>query len=94
MSYVVNGVELETGEENFLLEADFSEEVVGVIAAAEGIKLTDEHWMVVNYLRALPPISVICWLNLKSYTTALTGRKNCTNSFPINLRVRLVAYRG
>ena len=51
MSYVVNGVELETGEENFLLEADFSEEVVGVIAAAEGLKLTDEHWMVVNYLR-------------------------------------------
>ncbi len=51
MAYVVNGVELETGEENFLLEPDFSEEVVGVIAAAEGLKLTDEHWMVVNYLR-------------------------------------------
>jgi len=41
MSYVVNGVELETGEENFLLEADFGEEVVGVIAAAEGLKRKD-----------------------------------------------------
>jgi tRNA 2-thiouridine synthesizing protein E len=51
MGYMLNGEELETGEENFLLEANFSDEIVPVIAEAEGIKLTDEHWMVVNYLR-------------------------------------------
>ena len=51
MGYMLNGEELETGEENFLLEANFSDEIVPVIAEAEGIKLTDEHWQVVNYLR-------------------------------------------
>ena len=51
MSYVVNGVELETGEEDFLLEADFSDEVPPVIAAAEKITLTDDHWTVINFMR-------------------------------------------
>ena len=51
MGYMLNGEELETGEENFLLEANFSEEIVPVIAEADGIKLTDEHWQVVAYLR-------------------------------------------
>lgn len=51
MGYMLNGEELETGEENFLLEANFSDEIVPVIAEADGIKLTDEHWQVVAYLR-------------------------------------------
>lgn len=51
MGYVVNGTELETDAEGYLLEADFSEEVVNVIAAAEGITLTPKHWEVVNYMR-------------------------------------------
>lgn len=51
MGYVVNGNELETDEQGYLLEPDFSEEVVGVIAAAEGLTLTDDHWKVVEYLR-------------------------------------------
>ena len=51
MSYVVNGEELETGEEEFLLEANFSDDVPPVIAAAEKIDLTDEHWIVINWLR-------------------------------------------
>ena len=51
MSYNINGVECETDEEGFLLEADFSDEAVNVIAAAEGIALTDDHWSVINYMR-------------------------------------------
>ena len=51
MAYVVNGVELETDKEGYLLEPDFSEEVVRVIAQAEGITLIDDHWKVVNFLR-------------------------------------------
>lgn len=51
MSYVVAGVELETDADGYLLEAEFSEEVVKVIAAAEGIELTPRHWEVINYLR-------------------------------------------
>lgn len=51
MSYTVNGRELETDEQGYLLEADFSDEVVPVIAAAEGITLSDAHWKVINYLR-------------------------------------------
>lgn len=51
MSYVVAGVELETDADGYLLEAEYSEEVVKVIAAAEGIELTPRHWEVINYLR-------------------------------------------
>jgi tRNA 2-thiouridine synthesizing protein E len=51
MAYVVNGEELETDEQGFLLSADYRDEVVGAIAAAEGIALTEHHWTVVRYLR-------------------------------------------
>lgn len=51
MSYVVNGEELETGDEDFLLEPNFSDDVPPVIAAAEKITLTDEHWQVIRFMR-------------------------------------------
>lgn len=51
MSYIVNGAELEADDQGYLLEADFSDEVVQVIAAAEEIALTDAHLEVVEYLR-------------------------------------------
>ena len=51
MGYVVNGTELDTDGEGYLLEPDYGEEVVRVIAAAEGITLTEDHWKVVEYLR-------------------------------------------
>jgi tRNA 2-thiouridine synthesizing protein E len=51
MGYVVDGTELETDEQGYLLEPDYRDEVVQVIAAAEGLTLGDDHWKVVNYLR-------------------------------------------
>ena len=51
MGYVVNDNELETDEQGYLIEPDYSEDVVRVIAAAEGLTLTDDHWKVVEYLR-------------------------------------------
>ena len=41
MGYMVNGVELETDNEGYLLEPDYSDEVVQVIAAAEGITFVE-----------------------------------------------------
>jgi TusE/DsrC/DsvC family sulfur relay protein len=51
MSYTVNGEEREADKEGFLLEPDFSDEIVHVIAAAEGIALSDAHWEVINFQR-------------------------------------------
>lgn len=51
MSYVINGVEKEVDSYGYLLEADFSDEAVQAIAAADGVQLTDDHWKVINYLR-------------------------------------------
>lgn len=51
MTYEVNGRTLETDEEGYLLEPDYDDEVCPVIAQAEGITLTDEHWNVIRYLR-------------------------------------------
>ncbi len=51
MAYVVNGVEVATDADGYLLEPSMDDDVVAVIAAAEGIELTDAHWEVVRYLR-------------------------------------------
>ena len=51
MPFVINGVEKETDADGFLLEADFSEEAMNDIAAAQGLALTDEHRAVIGYLR-------------------------------------------
>lgn len=51
MSYVINGEEKEVDDYGFLLEPDYSEEAVKVIAEAEGIELTENHWAVINYFR-------------------------------------------
>ncbi len=51
MPYVVNGTELATDDLGYLVEPDYGDEAVRVIAAAENIALTDAHWTVVAFLR-------------------------------------------
>lgn len=51
MPYVINGVEKETDDLGYLLEPDYSDEAVQVIAAECGLALTDDHMKVINYLR-------------------------------------------
>lgn len=51
MAYNINGVELETDAEGYLLEPDFSEEAAQVIAQADDITLTEAHWEVINFMR-------------------------------------------
>ena len=51
MSYVINGEEKEVDDYGYLLEPDFSDEAVTVIAEACGLTLTDQHHKVINYLR-------------------------------------------
>ena len=52
MAHVVDGVELATDNEGYLLEPDYRDEAALAIAAAEGIALTDAHWEVIRYLRS------------------------------------------
>ena len=51
MAYVVDGVEIATDNEGYLLEPDYRDEVPPVIAAADGIALTDAHWEVIRFMR-------------------------------------------
>ena len=51
MGYVIGGIAKETDADGYLKEADYSEEAVQVIAAADGIALTEDHWKVINFLR-------------------------------------------
>jgi len=51
MGYLINGTEHDTDDEGYLLEAQLGDDVPEVIAAAEGITLTDAHWTVIRYLR-------------------------------------------
>jgi tRNA 2-thiouridine synthesizing protein E len=51
MGYLINGSDHEVDDEGYLLEAQLGDDVPEVIAAAEGITLTDAHWTVIRYLR-------------------------------------------
>ncbi len=51
MSYTVAGKEVETDDDGYLLEPDFGDEIVNIIAAGEGIELTPRHWEIIKYMR-------------------------------------------
>ena len=52
MSLEVDGVTIETNPNGYLMElSDWSEKVAEVMAAKEGIELTQRHWDLINYLR-------------------------------------------
>jgi tRNA 2-thiouridine synthesizing protein E len=51
MGYLIGGTEVECNDDGFLLEADYSDEAVEVIAAAENLELTPKHWEIINFMR-------------------------------------------
>ncbi len=52
MSIVVDGQEIETTANGFLVDINaWNEKIAAVIAEQEKITLTDKHWDVINYLR-------------------------------------------
>ncbi len=51
MGYELNGRAFECDEQGYLLEATLDDDLSRVIAAAEGIELTDAHWEVIRFLR-------------------------------------------
>ncbi|NNK65369.1 MAG: TusE/DsrC/DsvC family sulfur relay protein [Rhodobacteraceae bacterium] len=52
MAYQVNGQTVEHDEEGYIDDlSDWSPDVADVIAEAEGIDMSDEHWAVIEFLR-------------------------------------------
>lgn len=52
MSYELDGKTIETDADGYLADAnEWSEELIAVIAAADGLEMTDRHMDVVKYLR-------------------------------------------
>ena len=52
MDYTVNGETIAADEEGYITNlGDWSKELADVIATAEDIKMDDERWEVVNFLR-------------------------------------------
>jgi tRNA 2-thiouridine synthesizing protein E len=52
MAYEVNGTTVETDEEGYITNlSEWTPELAEVIAKAEEVEMTDEHWAVVNFLR-------------------------------------------
>lgn len=52
MTYEAKGKVLETTETGYLVsQDDWDKDVAPVIAAAEGLTLTQDHWDVIEYLR-------------------------------------------
>ena len=52
MAYEAKGKLLETTETGYLVsQDDWDEDVAQVIAASEGLTLTQDHWDVIEYLR-------------------------------------------
>ena len=52
MPIEVNGKQLEVDEEGYLADLNqWEPEVATVMAAAEDLELTDDHWEIINFLR-------------------------------------------
>lgn len=52
MAIEVNGKSIETTESGYLVNPlDWDEDVAKVLAAGEGIELTERHWDIIHYLR-------------------------------------------
>ena len=52
MALEVNGVAIETDDDGYLVNLDdWSEDVANKLAEAEDIKMAEEHWSVVHFLR-------------------------------------------
>jgi len=52
MAYEIDGKTVETDADGYLADMnDWSEELIAVIAAADGVELTDKHVDTVKYLR-------------------------------------------
>lgn len=52
MEYEVNGTTVEADEEGYITNlGEWTNDLAGVIATAEEIDMTEEHWAVVNFLR-------------------------------------------
>jgi len=52
MAYEVNGKTIETDANGYLTDlADWNEDVAKVIAASEGLTLSERAWEIINYLR-------------------------------------------
>lgn len=52
MSYEINGKTIEADEEGYLTDlAQWNEDVAKLIAEAENVNMTAEHWEVINFLR-------------------------------------------
>jgi tRNA 2-thiouridine synthesizing protein E len=51
-AYTVNGTDYEHDEEGYILDVNnWNEDLAKVIAQEEGLNMTEEHWLVVNFLR-------------------------------------------
>ena len=52
MTYEVNGVAIEADKNGYLTDVNaWNEDVAKVIAAAEGVELSERAWDLINYLR-------------------------------------------
>ncbi len=52
MGLMVNGTELETDEEGYLLNlSDWSKDAALELAKTENVEMTDSHWEVIDFLR-------------------------------------------
>jgi len=52
MAYELNGATIETNANGYLVNLDdWNEDLAKVIAAAEGIELSEKAWEIINYLR-------------------------------------------
>lgn len=51
-AYNVNGTDIEHDEEGYITDVgQWNMDLAQIIADAEGLDMTDEHWAVVNFLR-------------------------------------------
>jgi dissimilatory sulfite reductase related protein len=90
MSYQANGLTIEHDEEGYLTDiGQWTPELAAVIADAENVKMGEEHWEVVNFLREYyeeyqiaPAIRVLTKAMKKKFGEERSSNKYLYELFP------------
>lgn len=90
MSFVWNGIQIETDQEGFLSNSfQWSQELAVELAKREGINLTPQHWTLMNYLREYyeiydiaPPMRMMVKMMSEEYDKEQINSRVLQNLFP------------
>lgn len=98
----INEQLIETDEEGYLHNLnDWNEQVAEELAEQDGLKLTEQHWVIINYLReyyqeyqVAPAIRILTKMIAKNFGAEMGNSKYLYQLFPYGPAKQACKYAG